>query len=218
MNTGEVKAFFRLLASEPDLTFFDATAEANACKRAHNRFRRIVVKYRPKFLEEFVDVTLSSAREIDLVGGTVKLFGASATHGPALKITEMVEVNSSGDIVREFRFVRSRKELLSSFDNVEPALMSGRKIQFGVDVTGTLRIFFVSVGKVVWTNAADFVDDFSDYHDLIAYFAYEEYAALDQAFPQPMLQKLMRMEKEFIEHLGEGVVLDVDQVSYEANW
>lgn len=218
MNTGEVKAFFRLLASEPDLTFFDATAEANACKRAHNRFRRIIVKYRPKFLEESVDVTLSSAREIDLVGGTVKLFGASATHGPALKITEMVEVDSSGEIVREFRFVRSRKELLSSFDSVEPALMSGRKIQFGSDVTGTLRIFFVSVGNVVWTNAADFVDDFSDYHDLIAYFAYEEYAALDHAFPQPMAHKLVRMQSEFEEHLSEGVVLDSDQVSYEANW
>jgi hypothetical protein len=26
------------------------------------------------------------------------------------------------------------------------------------------------------------------------------------------------LEAEFVEHLSEGVVVDVDQVSYEANW
>jgi len=220
MNTGEVKAFFRRLAAEPDLTFFDASAEQGACKRGHNRFRRIVIKHRPKFWETFVDITISNLKEIDLAGGPVTLFGAAPSVGhAALKITSMAQIDSSSAITSLYRFCRSRSELLSAYDLTDPVvLMSGRKIEFPDKISGTFRLYYVPNSSVDWTSNVAFVDDFSEYHDLIAYFAYEEYAALDQAFPDAIRLKLDRLQREFVEHLSEGVVLDVDQVSYEANW
>jgi hypothetical protein len=225
VNSLEVKAFFRNLASEPDLTFFDASMETAACKRAHSRFRRVIVKHRPEFLEEYVDITLSSASLIDLELGAVKLFGNTPTiaNGPALKIIQMCEVDAAGaagNVSTIYRFVRSRKELLSSSYVSEPCVhLSGKKIVFPSSVSGIFRVYYVGTGIVDWANAAaQFVDNFADYHDLIAYYAYEEYAALDQAFPEAIAQKLSRLETEFAEHLSEGVVLDSDQVSCEANW
>jgi len=225
VNSLEIKAFFRNLASEPDLTFFDASMETAACKRAHNRFRRVVVKHRPEFLEEYIDITVSSSSTIDLELGAVKLFGSSPTisNGPALKIIQMCEVDAAGaagNVSTIYRFVRSRSELLTASYLDEPCVhLSGKKIVFPSSISGIFRVYYVGSGSVDWGNAAaQFVDNFADYHDLIAYYAYEEYAALDQAFPDAIARKLARLEAEFVNHLSEGVVLDSDQVSYEANW
>lgn len=218
MNTGEIKSFFAKLIGEPDVTFVDNAEAQDALQTAHEQWRLIAVEADPQLYEETVDITVATAKEYDLRTAAVQLFGATPTHGPAMKVNGMEELDGAGDVINIYRKVRSRQELYSSHDLLEPLFyFGGFKIQWPFDVTGTYRLFYTSAPNVTWANAADFVDEFPSFHKLIAYMAYEEYAALDQAFPKSIRDKIESYKKRFYEHCSSGLVQD-DEVSYEPNW
>ena len=218
MNTGELKAFLSELTAEPDTGFWDEAENQAALRRAHDRWRRIVYRVDNTFFEETVDLVLSNAKVVDLVAGPVTLFGSAPTNGPALEIHGLEELDTNLDVISIYRKVKSRQELFSAFDLLEPVFyFGGRKIQFAYSVTGTYRVYYLPRSNVTWANPADYIDDFDDFHDLLAYLCYEEYAARDQAFPESIRTMLEKRRLEFIETVQSGFV-EGDDVSYEPNW
>ena len=75
-------------------------------------------------------------------------------------------------------------------------------LMFSESVTETFQLSYVPVSDVNWDAAGQYVDSLGPYHDLIALYAYKQYAIRDNAINQPLANQLAVREKDFKDYLS----------------
>jgi len=222
VNTvAEIRTFLTELMDEPESSFID-TAKANRMlAQGERKFRQAIVAVDDGLLEDFVDLVLTNERSYDLADASKAgyIMGAAPTKRAA-NLLYMEQIDDDGDVLQELRIVRSRREARQLYDEYQDhAYFSGTKMQWPLRTTGTYRLYFVQAAATDWTSDATIPSPLVEWHDIIAYFAYETYSTHDQAFPKAIKEEAGKRIEAFYDFLQQGFVVEThDQVSFEPNW
>jgi len=214
MNTGEIKQLFRDFTDEADTTFITAANVELYCQIGYDQFRRKVSEYDPFFYTQTFTFDVSSGNvnlstQAPVEEAAVFLLGSGATPtAPHGKMSQLIRVGSltTGNRLPDYWLegASSEDELINT---VRGYLLKGQILNFSEEsLSATVRVDYVPVQNIVggWAAAAAFVDDLSEFHDLIALYAYGNYAIRDGA-PNPTVDaQLLRREQSLISYLSHG--------------
>jgi hypothetical protein len=87
--------------------------------------------------------------------------------------------------------------------------LRGSVLTFSENVTHSFLLSYQVHQTVDWTSTSGYVGPFVMFHDLIALYAYKQYAIRDGALNEPLMFQLQVREKDFKEHMA--------TVDYEAS-
>ena len=192
MKPSELKSYFRTLADEPDSTFLTDADVTLYLNLGYNRFRKEVSDIDPLIYATYVDITVSDSREVDLTtismaSGTGVLGNSVAAGNRLMQIVSLEAVTSDGATKTIYTPVASKQALVATLDSY---IFRGQKLRFEASVSDTLRLTYLPEHNVDWTNSSNQLDDLVMYHDIIALFAYQQYAMRDGGANNILLQQL----------------------------
>tara|TARA_R110000751_G_C13772242_1_gene480261 strand:+ start:1612 stop:2307 length:696 start_codon:yes stop_codon:yes gene_type:complete len=219
---------FRTYIDEPDQTFVSNSLVTKMLQVGYNEFRNKVITYDPSTYTKTADYVLHSAMEIDLAALTPTGFTGPVVGPLAVTAGERLELLLSlyrpgevtGTPLVVYSPVQSISALQASMGSYYFAdgllMLSGR-------ITATLRLAYVPDSDVSWDPAAPsaYIDDLGLFHDLIALYAYKQYAISDAAINQPLLYQLEKREaalEEYLTHRTVGGANYVSNVSSTEGW
>ena len=115
------------------------------------------------------------------------------------KLVNLALLNSSGQVIQMMRGAMRVDSIapvvgygtgIGSFTTAEYALISST-LNFNLTMTAApIRIFWEPESAVVWATGASFIDNFTNWHDIIALLAWTHYAAADNSM-NPAIQQLL---------------------------
>lgn len=197
MLAEQVAALFDQFCDEDDVTFVTAAQKAIYLARGYARFRTLVRSHDPHFYHARATITLAGTDSYDLAlaGNPVRVMGTNPTSTRLSSLIRVVSVDASGNWLGDYLPAASWEEL-HLFDR--RYLLAGTVLYFSGDVTGSVRLEYVPIDAVDWTDIEvgdnEFIDELDEFHDLIAMFAYGYYAVRDAA-DNLQLQQLMAERK-----------------------
>jgi len=214
MNTGEIKQLFKDFTDEADTTFITAANVELYCQIGYDQFRRKVSEYDPFFYTQTFTFDVSSGNinlstQAPVEEAAVFLLGSGATPtAPHGKMSQLIRVGiqTSSNRLPDYWMAgaTSEEDLINA---VRTYLLKGQTLHFGEEsLSTTVRLDYVPVQNIAggWAAAAAFIDDLSEFHDLIALYAYGNYAIRDGA-PNPIVDaQLLRREQALISYLSHG--------------
>tara|TARA_R100000808_G_scaffold5362_3_gene16403 strand:- start:323 stop:982 length:660 start_codon:yes stop_codon:yes gene_type:complete len=219
MNTGEVAALFRGYTDEADKTFLTDANVKTYLDIGYRQFRRYVNTLMPGAYAEQVDISLSNANSYDLATGAVKLLGPTAVTRMHKLLT--VSLLDSNNEVSLFYTAAGTREVMLETIVIGGGLyyFENTTLYFPTKLTETLRLTYVPEPTVDFSAAADFIDDYQSFHDLIALLAYDQYAVRDSATNEQLASLLGRRVVEFQEYLAVGRVPEAGAIVIDGqNW
>ncbi len=205
MNTTELMRYFEMVIDESDNTFVNATDKALFLKLGHNEFRTIAFEETPLDMVSSVNFTLAGVRTIDLTtlvpdagaAGDVLLGGNS--DNPMLKL-HSVAMMSGTDVSYYYDLVVDNTNIT---DYPYPILatpiawLRASTLRFATDQTGTIRVSYLKESSVDFAAVvATFVDDFPQFHPLIAMFAAKHYSVIDNGVNEQLEAKTASFTQE----------------------
>lgn len=214
MIVSEVTTMFRQYIDEPDQTFVTDAMVATMLAQAYREFQWTVSQVDENIYTTNVDITLATVAVYDLesAANPVRIFGTDAnlTNPRMLKLVSLVTTNSDGTRNTPLRPVTGQESLSSTSNSF---LVDGTVLRFpaSLDLTLNLTYFpeYVSAGAaaatagyVDWTTGADFIDNLSMFHDVIALLAAKQYAILDTAFNEPLVMQLEQRTRDLIQYMN----------------
>ena len=208
MNTTELMRYFEMVIDESDNTFVNAADKALFLTLGHNEFRTIAFEETPLDMVSSVDFTLAGARTIDLEavdpdgggGATTRLLGATAAN-PMLKL-HSVAMMSAGEVSYYYDLVVDNREIT---DYPYPILatpiawLRASTLRFATDQTGTIRVNYLKESDVNFDAVANpngFVDNFPQFHPLIAMLAAKHYSVIDNGVNEQLEAKTASFTQE----------------------
>ena len=204
MNTTEIMRYFEMVIDESDNTFVNATDKALFLTLGHNEFRTIAFEETPLDMVSSVDYTLAGVRTIDLStlvpdGGAAGdvLLGANADN-PMLKL-HSVAMMSGTDVSYYYDLVVDNTNIT---DYPYPILatpvawLRASTLRFATDQTGTIRVSYLKESDVDFSVAGQFVDNFPQFHPLIAMFAAKHYSVIDNGVNEQLEAKTASFTQE----------------------
>ena len=201
MTPAEVKSLFRAYIDEPDATFV-TDADLNTYLAAgYNEFRLRVNNYDPDFYALQVLITPNNANFYDLAdpANPVVLLGAGAIAAAMVRLNSVRSTDAAGT---ERGFILAAVNGLRALDaNHQSWALIGTRLTFSERTSGTYQISYVPVSTVNWTTST-FIDSLSPFHDLIALYAYKQYAIRDNAINQAWQYQLGIRESDFKNYLS----------------
>tara|TARA_R100000808_G_scaffold25058_1_gene61055 strand:- start:408 stop:1076 length:669 start_codon:yes stop_codon:yes gene_type:complete len=207
VNVGELTTLFRDYIDESDVTFVTDANVQQYLKIGYDRFRKLVNSVDEMRYAKEYDATFSG-RTFNLDG---VLMGSTAPAGSRLQsILSVTSVNSDGLPLYEYVAVSRPKELayygsMRSGARVARYYLRDRLMRFDSEVSGTVRITYIPYQNISWSSSSDYIDDLEQFHDLIALFAYSNYAVRDGEINEPLRMLLEERKVEFREYLMEGM-------------
>jgi ABC-type hemin transport system ATPase subunit len=194
VTPSEIKSYFRDLVDEPDETFLSDAQVQRYLNVGYAQFRREISSIDPLVFAKKVEFSVTSSRSVDLTsitdtsGASASVFGNSVTAGNRLmQLISLEAVNTDGEVVYEYQPVSNmsaRNYMRFSYS------LQGEEIKFGAQVTETIRMTYLPEASVTWTEATNQLDNMTMFHDVVALFAYSQYAMRDGAESQPVLRQL----------------------------
>lgn len=206
MNTTEIMRYFEMVIDESDNTFVNATDKALFLRLGHNEFRTIAFEETPLDMVSSVDYTLAGVRTIDLEavdpdgggGATTRLLGPDASN-PMLKL-HSVAMMSGTDVSYYYDLVVDNTNIT---DYPYPILatpiawLRASTLRFATDQTGTIRVSYLKESDVDFAAVAPtFVDNFPQFHPLIAMFAAKHYSVIDNGVNEQLEAKTASFTEE----------------------
>ena len=189
MTPAELRSYFRALADEPDYTFLTTTDVDLYLTIGYNQFRQAVANIDPYIYATAIDFDVSSTREVNLTTLSTPVLGSSVAAGNRLlQLIALEAVNSEGDVTFEFRPVNSASALSNTRFGF---IWRGQRLVFGADVTETLRLTYLPEANVTWSGSSE-LDDMTMFHDMVALFAYKQYAMRDGADNEVVKDQIVR--------------------------
>jgi len=195
MIVSEVTALFRFYTGEDDNTFISPAQEQILLNQAYEEYRDFISACDPLAFVRSTDISVVNSSTYALDGGNpVILLGADAglTEGARLKkINQIGLLNSSGQVIQILRGTTRIDGITPvAFTEAEYALI-GSTLQFSLTLgTIPLRIYWEPESQVNWATGASFIDNFTNWHDIIAQLAWRHYAAADNSM-NPAIQTLL---------------------------
>ena len=84
----------------------------------------------------------------------------------------------------------------------ECVALLGTVLNFSITISGTVLLTYVEEPDITWTSGgAAFIDNFGMFHDLIALYAYKQYAIRDAAANPVLLTQLEAREQHLRAHI-----------------
>ena len=200
--------YFEMVIDESDNTFVNAADKALFLTLGHNEFRTIAFEETPLDMVSSVDFTLAGVRTIDLEavdpdgggGATTRLLGPDASN-PMLKL-HSVAMMSAGDVSYYYDLVVDNREIT---DYPYPILatpiawLRASTLRFATDQTGTIRVNYLKESDVNFDAVANpngFVDNFPQFHPLIAMLAAKHYSVIDNGVNEQLEAKTASFTQE----------------------
>ena len=205
MNTGELLRYFEMVIDESDNTFVNETDKHLFLRLGHNEFRTIAYEETPLDFVSSVSYTLSSAKSIDLAGVNPDgAFGASSrllgedAFNPMLKI-HSVAMMSTDDVSYYYDLVVDNREITDypyPILSTPIAWLRASTLHFATAQTGTVRVNYLREARVDFSLTAGFVDDFPQFHPLIAMLAAKHYSVIDNGVNEQLEAKTAQFTQE----------------------
>lgn len=208
MNAGQIAQYMRRLVDDPGMVRLPNSLLATMLEVAYEEFRNLA----PWEVWEryYAPPLLVGQYNVDLDG---ILFytdaGVAPTEGAvASRLTRVVLVDpNTGGILGTFQPATSW-ETLGQIPNASAAMLSnyawtgqrywldGKILRFSVPVSGQIQIWYLPTETIDWNaaiapGANKFVDNLTQFHDIIALLAAEQYY-IQQAQPNQMLELQLR--------------------------
>jgi hypothetical protein len=216
MNVSQIASLFRSYTDEPDATFLTDADVSIYLAQGYNQFRSFVSAIDPSIYTETADLVFSSTDTYNLAGGAVSLLGATITAGKnrLMQIQNLVNVTGGTEGIGViYQAVTS----ISALDQASNAyFLEGTSIRLDRNLTGTLRITYTpEQSTTLWSNVAatTHVDDLVMFHDMIALYAYAQYAIRDNAQNAPLVAQLGAREFALADYLTRRVFTGPQYVS-----
>tara|TARA_A100001391_G_scaffold183371_1_gene150564 strand:+ start:500 stop:1180 length:681 start_codon:yes stop_codon:yes gene_type:complete len=206
MNAPDVKALFQSYIDEPDGTFITSANINTYLDAGYNEFRLRVSEYNSDFYARQVVISTNGTDSYDLSstsGNPVTLIGPAPSVGTANAMIRLNSVRISNATGTErgaiYKAVSGIRGLQA---NYQSWAMIGTVLMFSESVTETFQLSYVAVADINWDAAGQYIDSLGPYHDLIALYAYKQYAIRDNAINQPLQAQLAIREKDFRDYLS----------------
>ena len=205
MNTTEIMRYFEMVIDESDNTFVNATDKALFLKLGHNEFRTTAFEETPLDMVSSVDFTLAGEETIDLTtkvpddAGSVLLSSSVATSTRTMLKLSSVAMMSGADVSYYFDMVVDNTNIS---DYPYPILatpiawLSASTLHFATEQTGTVRVNYLKESTVDFSVAGQFVDNFPQFHPLIAMFAAKHYSVIDNGVNEQLEAKTASFTQE----------------------
>ncbi len=208
MNVSQIASLFRSYTDEPDATFLTDSDVSTYLAQGYNQFRSFVSAVDPSIYTETADLVFSATDTYNLDGGAVSLLGGTITAGKNRLIQIQSLINVTGG-TEGIGVIYQAVTSISALDQaVNAYVLEGTTIRLDRDLTGTLRITYTpEQPSTLWSNvlATTHVDDLVMFHDMIALYAYAQYAIRDNAQNAPLMAQLNAREYSLAEYLARRV-------------
>jgi len=198
MNTTELLDYFNAMIDEDDTTFITNTQRYLFLKLGYNEFRNIIYSESPGDVVSTADFTVSGAKEIDLAlvipdGGGIgdELLGSNSTK-PLMKLYKVAKVDSTGDVSYYYDIVPNEESSPTSYNLLvgSPTVwLEGSKLRIGGATSATLRLYYLESSPVDFSLPSAFIDNFSQFHHIIALLAAKHYSIMDNGVNQQLEEK-----------------------------
>tara|TARA_Y100001963_G_C6695830_1_gene406945 strand:- start:179 stop:847 length:669 start_codon:yes stop_codon:yes gene_type:complete len=203
MNVTEVKDLFRAYCDEPDETFLSNANVITYLQRGYDEFRRRVTALNPYSFAIDVDITINGTfYDLADPANPVVILGANIPVGQK-RMIDLVSIRSKNAsdpyLGCQYKGSASVKGLLGSY---QAYTLQGTKLIFSEDATGEIVLTYVPESDVDW-SAGTFIDDMTQFHDMIALFAVQQYQIRDAAINQPLMIQLQQRIKDL-----DGYIVD----------
>lgn len=191
MYVRQIATIFQSMIDEQDSSYQSTAATTMYLALGYEEFRRHVTAVDPAFFEEHATITLSNAQSYDLGGlvNPVRLLGPSLAPAGTkrlLKLLSIAKMTNAVDAEYYLTAARSSRDLgyFNPRNYKTPTYyLSNTILLFGEPLTGSYKLNYTPESTVDWSKTAsnqdEWVDDLSNFHDLIAYFAARIYMAKD---------------------------------------
>ncbi len=214
MKPSEISTYFRDLTDEPDETFLSAANVSTYLDTGYAQFRREVANIDPLIYAKVLEFDITSTRSIDLTSSPSQVLGNSVPAGDRmLQLISLESINSSGDVVFMYNPVAN----LAARNCTRFAYSwQGQTLKLGAETTDTVRLTYLPQHYVAdWTDTGvtTQLDDLTMFHDVIALFAYAQYAMRDGAENQAVLRQLNQRVASLRDYLNSRTL---DSASYVA--
>lgn len=212
MTPAELKSLFRQYVDEPDQSFMTDTNVEDYLRQGYREFRQLVLMHNPSTYQASVNITITvSADSYELssaAGAAGTVLGSNPGSPRMVMLLGVRQVEpASGDTLRNLHGLPSRRALGTSPDGY---FLDGSVLRLPEKITGTFAIDYAPEGLVNW-SAGTYVDDLTDWHDLIALYATRTYLIRDQGQNPMLLGQIATRERDFIRYIQER---DVDAARY----
>ena len=208
MNTTEIMRYFEMVIDESDNTFVNAADKALFLTLGHNEFRTIAFEETPLDMVSSVDYTLAGVRTIDLStlvpddAGSVLLSSSVTTSTRTMLKLHSVAMMSGTDVSYYYDLVVDNTNIT---DYPYPILatpvawLRASTLRFATDQTGTIRVNYLKESDVDFDAVANpngFVDNFPQFHPLIAMLAAKHYSVIDNGVNEQLEAKTASFTEE----------------------
>jgi hypothetical protein len=204
-TTDYISNVLRTYIDEPDQTFVDDALLVKFLQIGYQEFRNRVMQCDPNIYAVEAVYTLPSTTELDLTatnpdGAATPILGANSVAGSQLEMLIAVyrQDNTSAIPARILNQVQSVQALEATNNSY---FFSNNKITFSYQISGQARVSYVPSSNIDWTVVGGYIDDMTLFHDLIALYAYKQYAIVDAAENGPLISQLNKRESEFMSYL-----------------
>lgn len=231
MYVREVADLFRQFADEQDRTFLTDAQVSQYCRLGYEEFYRVVQKVSPESITTGVNITLANVDRYDLADAAnpVRLLGASLTHRRLLRLYRISLVDATSGLVKMIlegvnsaeEFQASKQPAMNAWFFPVRYFFTGTQLLFTGALQDTINVSYIPYPNrtpefatgINWDLIApadtERIDDFQDFHELIAYFAYQRYAIRDGQDNPQLQRQFDKLLSEFKSYLTSGRNLDV---------
>ena len=212
MNVGEVYDLFRSLVDEPDETFLSVANTQTYLHAGHLEYRGKITDINAEVFASRIWIN-PTTDEFELAG---TIFSSAAAPAPAADVAQRLirlgVVDSAVSDGLSYYLVPCQSPV--EVENGQGGYcLAGTKLVFASSMASTtIRIEYVrvpAITKTDWvTGSVTFIDNFPNFHPLIALYAARYYAIRDGASNAPLLTQLAHKEDELKQFLATGMTTD----------
>ena len=213
MLVEEVAALFLFYIDEQDPTFFDSPQRSIILKHGYQMFRSMVNRQSDRFYEAQVDLAFANQDTYDLATGTVKILGTGVlTNARMVRPKQLIYIPAgSTEVYYQTPLLQARSWQELANEPTKSYILRGTTITLARNFTGTLRLFYEPESAVDWTKTAtgdnEPIDDLHEFHDMIAMFAAQHYAAADGGWNSQLQSMLDERKDEFALRYGPDAMI-----------
>ena len=207
MNVGQVFQLFKQYCDEPDTTFLTDADVVTYLNLGYNEYRTVIQQVDPQAFSTSVVITLNgntydldstSGNAVTLLGPAPLINGAATQ--PMITLLNVRYSNTTGaNRGRMFRMVSNLRTLETDYESVS---IINTTQTFSITISGTVLVTYVAEPDITWASGgAAFIDNFGMFHDLIALYAYKQYAIRDAATNPVLIAQLEAREQHLRAHV-----------------
>lgn len=216
--------YLKQIIDEPDSTFVDDAMLQSFLEIAHNEYVQIVSDIDPNFFMTSKNYILSNVKELDLATVAAPIMGATvaAPEQRVYQILRIVLLDGSGNPTSILSQVYSYESLVTpGFINPGRFMLQGTLLKFSGTVNSTIRIEYVPVPSVDWTQTTagdnQWIDELVMYHDLIALLAAKQYFQMDNAENTATLRQIANRTSSINDYVERGRLRNANRFVQEEN-